>query len=62
MNFKNYGLLEVGLTKWSVIFFALFLVSAWPEFTKWVMGVNWAWFLIISLVLAIKPLKTFFKK
>jgi hypothetical protein len=42
--------------------FCFVLVSAWPEFTKWVMGVNWAWFLIISLVLAIKPLKTFFKK
>ena len=62
MNFKNFGILDIGFTKWSVIFFTLFLVSVWPGFANWVISIHWAWFLIIALVLAIKPLKTVFKK
>jgi hypothetical protein len=62
MNFKHFGLWDIGLIKWSVVFFTLFLVSAWPGFANWVMSIHWAWFLVIALVLAIKPLKTCFKK
>ena len=62
MNFKNFGFWDIGLTKSSVFFATLFLVSAWDGFANWVMSIHWAWFLLIALVLAIKPLKTAFKK
>ena len=62
MNFKNFGLGDIALTKSAVFLGALFLFSAWPGFANWVTSIHWAWFLVIALVLAIKPLKTTFKK
>jgi len=62
MEFKNFKLSDIALTKAAVFFATLFLVSAWDGFANWVANVHWAWFLIIGLALAIKPLKTAFKK
>lgn len=62
MNFKNFSLSDIALTKSAVFFATLFLVSAWNGFANWAMNVHWAWFLVIGLVLSIKPLKTAFKK
>lgn len=62
MNFKNFGLSDVALTKSAVFFATLFLISAWAGFTNWVMNIHWAWFLAIALVLAIRPLMTSLKK
>ena len=62
MNFKNFGFWDIALTKWSVLFATLFFVSVWEGFANWVRSVHWLCFLIIALVLAIKPLKTTFKK
>jgi hypothetical protein len=62
MNFKSFGIWDMTMTKLSVLSATLFLVSAWNGFANWVMSVHWAWFLIIGLVSAIKPLITVFKK
>ena len=62
MNFKNFGIWDIGLTKLAVFFVTLFLVSAWGGFANWVMNIHWAWFLVIGLILAVKPLITAFKK
>ena len=62
MNFKNFGMKDVALIKLSVLSATLFLVSVWSGFASWVMNTHWAWFLVISLVLAIKPIMTVFKK
>ena len=62
MNFKNLGFWDIGLTKLSVLFSTLFLVSVWKGFANWAMNTNWILFLIVALVLAIKPLISIFKK
>ena len=61
MNFKNLGFWDVSLTKLSVLAATLFLVSVWEGFANWAMNTHWAWFLVISLVLAIKPTMTVLK-
>jgi hypothetical protein len=55
MNIRNLslGFWDIGLTKLSVFFFTLFL---------WVMDTHWAWFLVASLVIAIKPIITVLKE
>jgi len=62
MNFKNLGFWDVSLTKLSVLFATLFLVSVWPGFANWAMNTHWVWFLVISLILAIKPIMKVLKK
>jgi len=62
MNLKNLTVLDIGLIKWSVLFCTLFLVSVWPAFANWIIGTHWAWFLVIGLLLAIKPTLKVFRK
>jgi hypothetical protein len=62
MNFKNFNFWDICLTKLAVLFAALFLVSVWHGLADWVTNTHWAWFLIISLILAIKPWITACKK
>ena len=63
LNFKNLNnIVDIGLIKWSSMAFVLFVISAWPAFTNWVITTHWSWFLIICLILAIKPVISVFKK
>lgn len=62
MNFENFGFWDIGLTKLSVLSATLFLVSVWQSFADWAMNTHWAWFLVISLILAVKPLVAVFKE
>lgn len=62
MNFKNFGIFDIAFIKWSSIAFTLFVVSAYPPFTNLVINTHWALFLFISLVFAIKPIYSIFKK
>lgn len=62
MNFKNLGFWDVSLIKSSVLFATLFLVSILPGFANWVTRTHWAWFLVASLVLAVKPVIKVFKE
>lgn len=59
---NKYAWWEIGLIKWSVFFFTLFLISAFPAFTLWVSSIHWSWFLILAFILGIYPAITFFKK
>jgi hypothetical protein len=62
MNFKKFKTSDIAFTKLSVFFVTLFLISVWNGFANWVIKTHWAWFLILGLLLAIKPLiKTFSK-
>ena len=56
MNFKNYNLLDIALVKAAVFLGALCLVSISPTFNNWVTSIHWAWFLIVGLALAVKPM------
>jgi hypothetical protein len=62
MNFKNLGFWDIGLVKLSVLSATLFLVSVWDGLAVWAMKTHWAWFLVIALLLAIKPMMVVFKK
>ncbi|MFA5930923.1 MAG: hypothetical protein WC821_01270 [archaeon] len=55
---KNMDIFDTGLTKWSVLLFALLLVKFWP----WLLVLDWYVYLIAALVLAIRPLYHFFGK
>lgn len=61
-NVKKLDIVDIGLTKWSAIFFPLFIASAWPAFTSFVVQTHWSWFLAISLLLAIRPTYRFLKE
>lgn len=57
----KFTTVDVGFTKLSVVFFTLFAISAWPAFTSWVSGTPWLLFLVISALLGIKPIISYFK-
>lgn len=61
LNVKNLNVLDMAMVKWSAVFFTLFLVVVWQEFANFVLNINWIWFLVISLVLAIRPTMRVFK-
>ena len=58
---KRLDIKDVGLIKWSSILFTLFVVSAWSGFASWIIQTHWAWFLVISLILAIRPVMKLFR-
>lgn len=62
VKIKNLSFFDIGFIKWSCIFFTLFLISVWPNFANWTVKTHWAWFLFASLILAIKPIISVFKK
>lgn len=53
--------LDLVMTKFSVFFLTLFLIYLFPQFFAEFEDWKWA-FLVISIFLAIKPVKSFFKK
>lgn len=55
-------MMDIGLTKMSVLFFTLFAVSAFPGLAQWITNTPWMLFLVISLVFAVKPVMKVFKK
>lgn len=62
MNLKNYTVADIALIKLAVLFGTLFFVSVIPGFASWITSTFWAWFLIVALLLAIKPILKTFKK
>ncbi|MDP2864544.1 MAG: hypothetical protein Q8N73_02750 [bacterium] len=70
MNFtkliENYGKkmkwYDISLLKFSVFFAALFLVTVWTGFRNLVLGFEWYWYLIITVILIIPLLKKLFSK
>ncbi|MBS3083418.1 hypothetical protein J4423_01290 [Candidatus Pacearchaeota archaeon] len=58
---KRVDIKDIGLIKWSSILFTLFVVSAWSGFANWVISTHWAWFLVVSLILAIRPVMKLFR-
>ena len=62
MRFPKFDIWDIGLIKWSCMFFALCVVSVWPAFAGWVVQTHWSIFLLASLLLAIRPTVTMFQK
>ena len=54
--------LDVGLTKFSSIAFALFLITIWPAAMDWVQSVNAWYFLVAGIIIAARPIyRVYFK-
>lgn len=51
---------DISLLKLTVFFATLFLVTAWAGFRNLVLGFEWYWYLIITVVLMIPLLKKLF--
>ena len=52
---KRMDALDIGLIKWSVAVFVLFLITIWPASMTWVNSVNPWYFLIAFVIFAIRP-------
>ena len=62
MNYRNFNFWDIALIKLSVLAATLFLVSVWPGLASWAIETHWAWFLVVAIVLGIKPSISTFKK
>jgi len=51
---------DISLVKLSVFFATLFLITVWSGFRNLVLGFEWYWYLIISIILMIPLLKRMF--
>jgi len=51
---------DISLIKLSTFFATLFLITVWPAFQKLVLGIEWYWYLILSIIFAISALKKMF--
>ena len=55
---KKYSVIDIGLIKWSCILFGMILGAYLSEFT-----LRYIWlFIIAAVILAIKPIVTYFKE
>lgn len=55
---KKYSVMDIGLIKWSCILFGMVLGAYIADFVQ-----SYVWlFIVIALLLAVKPLVTYFKE
>ncbi|MFC2107192.1 hypothetical protein ACFLRY_02530 [Bacteroidota bacterium] len=60
MKAKKYTCLDIALIKLAVIAFVLFAVAMCPWLQNWLLEVSPWYLLIAAILLAIKPIITFF--
>lgn len=56
-NYKVHWLNDGPLIKLSVFAFTLMIAKLWDP----ILSLDWYWYLIVSLLAVIKPVKTFFQ-
>uniref|UniRef100_A0A7C4M0E9 Uncharacterized protein n=1 Tax=candidate division CPR3 bacterium TaxID=2268181 RepID=A0A7C4M0E9_UNCC3 len=59
---KNLDTMDIALTKLSVFFFTLWLIALIPSFSIWVISSKSWWFMLVWIILAIRPLCNSFMK
>jgi hypothetical protein len=59
---KKLDTADIALTKWSVVAVVLFLITAWPALLELVLRVHWGWYLGAAILLALRPMKRFWRK
>jgi len=52
---KKLDVWDIGLIKLSVIAFTLFALTIWPVLTSWAYSVSPWYYLIVLVILAIRP-------
>ena len=55
---KNLDWIDIGLTKWSAAAFILMVAKFWPG----ILGLEWYWYALIAVVLAIRPVYRYYFK
>jgi hypothetical protein len=59
---KHWNNIDIGMFKFSVFLFGLFVISVWPVFANFVQNTHWSLFLIGSMLFAIPPMIKYWKK
>ena len=59
---KRFDFWDIGLTKWSVAAFVLFVLTIWPSAMNWAQSVNPWIFFIAFVIFAIRPIYRMFKR
>jgi hypothetical protein len=59
-NIKKLKWYDIPMLKLDVFFFTLFMIAIWPEFRNLVLGIEWFWYLAISVVLSVPLMKKMF--
>jgi len=59
-NVKKMRWYDISLVKLTVFFMTLFLITALRGFREVVLGFDWYWYLLVSVVLMIPLLKKMF--
>ena len=60
---KRFNGMDIGLVKFSVMSFTLFLVVIWIGFRNWVLSVNAWWFFVAMIIFGARPFyKAYLKK
>ena len=61
-NVGRLDVMDVSLIKLSVAAFVLFVISIWPAAMDWVHSVNPWYFLVVFVVVVIRPFYRFYLK
>jgi len=61
-SIKKMKWYDISLTKFSVMFFTLFLITVWPDFRNLVMRFEWYWYLALFILFALPVMKKMFSK
>ncbi len=60
---KKIDVIDMSLIKFSVLFFTLWIVSLFPDFGEWIISIDHWYFLIVFLVISIRPIyRVYLKK
>ena len=52
---KRMDVWDIGLVKWSVAAFVLFIITIWPAAMTWVQSVNPWYFFIAFIIFVARP-------
>jgi len=54
---KNMKWYDFSILKLDVFFATLFLLTIWPGFRTFALGISWYWYLILTIVLMVPLLR-----
>lgn len=58
---KNMTSCDVSMIKLSSMAFILFLITVWPAAMNFVQNVHWGWWLLLTVLFALRPIIRAFK-
>jgi hypothetical protein len=61
-NIQKMKWYDMSLTKMSVMFFTLFLITIWDAFRVFVLSIEWYWYLVLFVLFALPVMIKMFSK